>query len=157
MARGKGIIYPGVQMAVPVTKPVPLSWVWVFLGRGTGRTKIPGGYPCHSLGATQETTAPYTSAQNGQSERAHLTIMNKAHAMRLACGLPSNHWDKFARTAAYLTLRCPTSTLADMTPYEAYHGVKPNLSRLQEISSRTLSSYKINMFLKQTLVQSNAF
>jgi hypothetical protein len=87
-------------------------------------------------GATQETTAPYTSAQNGRSKRAHLTIMNKARAMRLACGLPSNRWDEFARTAAYLTVRCPTSTLADMTPYEAYHGVKPNLSRLREIGSR---------------------
>jgi len=44
----------------------------------------------NECGATHDTTAPYTSAQNGWSERAHLTIMNKAHAMCLACGLPPN-------------------------------------------------------------------
>jgi transposase InsO family protein len=87
-------------------------------------------------GSSQETTAPYTSAQNGRSERAHLTIMNKARAMRLACDLPPNRWDEFAKTAAHLTVRCPTSTLDDMTPYEAYHGVKPDFSRLREIGSR---------------------
>jgi hypothetical protein len=49
MARGKGIMYPGVQVAVPITKPIPLSQVHGFLGRGKGTAKKPGGYPHHSL------------------------------------------------------------------------------------------------------------
>ena len=40
--------------------------------------------------AKQEFTAPYTSAQNGHSEHAHLTIMNLAQTMHLSCGPPDN-------------------------------------------------------------------
>ena len=58
---------------------------------------------CQSHGIDHQTTAPYTSAQNGRVERLHRTIHGKARAMRLACNAPGFLWDEFFLTAAYLT------------------------------------------------------
>jgi hypothetical protein len=89
-----------------------------------------------SCATKHEFTAPYTSAQNGRCERAHLTIMNLARTMRLSCSLPENRWDEFTKTTAYLLVRAPVSTLHNRTPFEAFYGHKPDLSHLQEIGAR---------------------
>ena len=96
-----------------------------------------------SCAAKQEFTAPYTSAQNGRCERAHLTIMNLARTMRISCGLPENRWDEFTKTAAYLLVRTPVSTLHNRTPFEAFYGHKPDLSHLREIGARAFVLHNI--------------
>jgi GAG-pre-integrase domain len=89
-----------------------------------------------SHGTQMQFTAPYTSAHNGRSERVHRTLHDKARTMRIQCGLPPNRWDEFMSTACYLTVRTPSRSQAGTTPFEAYHGHKPNLSHLREIGSR---------------------
>ena len=89
-----------------------------------------------SRGTTHQLTAPYTSAQNGRCERTHLTLMNRARAMRLQADGPPNRWDEFVVTAAYLSWRTPTRSLQGMTPYEAWYQRKPDISHLREVSSR---------------------
>jgi hypothetical protein len=89
-----------------------------------------------SRGTKHQFTAPYTSSHIGRVERLHLTLMNKARTMRISCGLPPKTWDEFYATAAYLTARTSTTSLAGKTPFEAWHNVKPNLSHLREIGCR---------------------
>lgn len=89
-----------------------------------------------SRGTLHQFTVPYTSAQNGRVERLHRTLMGKARAMRSACGVPVNRWDEFVLTACYLSNRTPVSSQAGHTPYERWHGTKPDLSHLREIGCR---------------------
>ena len=94
---------------------------------------------CDANGYVLQTTAPYTSAHNGRAERMHLTIMNRMRAMRASTPkVPPNRWDEFALTAGYLSARTPTRTLGK-TPYEVWHGKKPDLSHLREIGSRAFA------------------
>ena len=76
-------------------------------------------------GITHQTTAPYTSVQNGKSERLHRTIMGRARAMHLDAKLPPNLWGECAIAAFYLAQRTPTCALKGKTPYEALFGGKP--------------------------------
>jgi transposase InsO family protein len=91
---------------------------------------------CAEKGILHLLTAPYTSAHNGRAERLHRTLMDKAHAMRLACSAPSNMWDEFCATAAYLTNLTGSSANDGKTPYELWHSKLPSLSHLQEIGCR---------------------
>jgi hypothetical protein len=94
---------------------------------------------CTTNGYVLQTTAPYTSAHNGRAECMHLTVMIRMRAMRASTPkVPPNRWDEFALTAGYLSARTPTRTLGK-TPYEVWHGKKPDLSHLREIGSRAFA------------------
>jgi hypothetical protein len=58
-----------------------------------------------------QTTAPYTSAQNGYAEHLHQTLLGRVRAMHLSCNVPAFLWDEFCTTAAYLTNLTTLSTL----------------------------------------------
>jgi hypothetical protein len=91
---------------------------------------------CASRGIKTRWTAPSTSAQNGRVERFHYTQFNSARTMRCASRLPPNRWDEFILTATYLRMRVPTKSLNNITPFEAYHKRKPDISHLREIGCR---------------------
>ena len=94
---------------------------------------------CDANGYVLQTTAPYTSTHNGRAEGMHLTVMNRMRAMRASTPkVPPNHWDEFALTAGYLSVCTPTRTLGK-TPYEVWHGKKPDLSHLCDIGSRAFA------------------
>lgn len=99
---------------------------------------------CTLRGIEHKLTAPYTSAQNGRAEHVHRTIMNKARSMRLACNAPAALWDKFCATATYLTTLTASVTLNGKTPYEAWYGEPPSLSRLREIGCRAFAFIPTN-------------
>jgi len=90
-------------------------------------------------GIKHQRTAPYTSAQNGQAERLHRTVLGKAHAMQLSCNAPATLWDKFCATSAYLTNFTASSLLNRKTPYELWFGHKPSLSHLCKIRCRAFA------------------
>ena len=58
--------------------------------------------------------------------------MELAQAMLFAKGLPEFLWDQAVAHANYLQNRAPTWALKGLTPYEAWHGHKPNVSHLRE-------------------------
>jgi hypothetical protein len=91
---------------------------------------------CTERGITHQFTAPHMSAQNGRVEHLHCTLMDKAHAMRLACGAPLNMWDEFILTASYLTTMTASHALNGRTPFELWFGNKPSLTHLREIGCR---------------------
>ena len=82
-----------------------------------------------SMGIIQELTMPESPEQNGIDERTNGILLSRARAQLIAARLPETLWAEAFRTAIYVINRSPTSAL-DRTPYEALHGVKPNLSRM---------------------------
>ena len=82
-------------------------------------------------GISYEPLAPYTQNQNGVSERMNRTIMEKAWTMLLEARLLESFWAEAVNTAVYLHNRSPRRSLDNMTPYEAWNGIKPDLSHIK--------------------------
>lgn len=78
-------------------------------------------------GIRHETTIAGTPEQNGVSERMNWTIEETARCMLADGKMPEHFWAEAVSTAVYLRNRSPTSALAGKTPYEEYHGEKPNV------------------------------
>ena len=85
-------------------------------------------------GIIHETTAPYSPDQNGVAERANRTIMERVKAIIAEFKLDKRLWMEIAETVVYLKNCSPTSAVAT-TPYELWHGTRPNLSHLKIIGS----------------------
>jgi hypothetical protein len=87
------------------------------------------------IGVLHETTAPYSPDQNGVSERANRTIMERTKAILADTKLDKVLWMEIAATVVYLKNRSPTTSLEGKTPYEAWFGRKPNLSHLRIVGT----------------------
>src|SRR5271169_3280338 len=85
-------------------------------------------------GIIHEMTAPYSPDQNGVAERANRTIMERVKAIIVESKLDKRLWMDLAETVIYLKNRSPTIAVAT-TPYELWHGIRPNLSHLKIIGS----------------------
>ena len=57
--------------------------------------------------------------------------MEKARRMLLEARLPESFWAEVVNTAVYLHNQSPTRSLDNMTPYEAWNSVKPDLSHIK--------------------------
>jgi transposase InsO family protein len=77
-------------------------------------------------GVAHETTAWYSSEQNGVAERLNRVLMEKARAMLVESGLPDEMWAEAIVTANYTQNRTPV-TAHGKTPWKAFHGKKPNV------------------------------
>jgi len=82
-----------------------------------------------------EVTGVDQHQQGGVAERGHKTIYDRVGPTLAHAKLPSKFWPEIARTAAFLSNRSPSSKL-NMTPYQAWYGDKPDLSRLRVIGSK---------------------
>jgi len=85
------------------------------------------------VGIVHETTAPYSPEQNGVTEQANQTIMERVKATIAEYELDKRLWMELASTIVYLKNRSPISAVPMSTPYEAWHGTKLNLSHLKII------------------------
>jgi hypothetical protein len=52
-------------------------------------------------------------------------------SMLKAKGLPAAFWGEAVTTAVFILNRSPTTSLKGVTPYEAWHGKKPDVSFLR--------------------------
>ena len=82
-------------------------------------------------GIIHEYTIPKTPQQNGVSERLNRTLVETVRSMLADSKLPQKFWAEALSTAVYLVNRSPTTTLEDMTPYEAWTGRKPSVNHLK--------------------------
>ena len=82
-------------------------------------------------GVKHELTVPKTPEQNGVAERLNRTLVEAVRAMLIQVKLPQRFWVEALSTAVYLHNRSPTKGVTDMTPFEAWTGVKPNVSHLR--------------------------
>lgn len=80
-------------------------------------------------GIRHELTVPKNPEQNGVAERINRTLMEMARSTLY--NMRKDFWAEALSTAAYIRNRCPTSAVADMTPYEALNGKKPDVSHLK--------------------------
>ena len=86
---------------------------------------------CRSKGINRQFTNPDTPQQNGVSERYNRTIMEGVRSMIYHANLPLSFWAEAANTMVYLRNRSPTAALQNVTPYELWHGEKPDVSNLR--------------------------
>ncbi len=88
------------------------------------------GY-CAANGVHTEMSAAYTPQQNGVAERANRTLKEKARTLLLGVNADMSLWNEAVQTAAYLHNVTPVAG-KNKTPFEEFHGHKPDLSRLRK-------------------------
>lgn len=74
---------------------------------------------------------PYSPQQNRVVERLNQTIVEMARCMLKSMKVPGEFWGEAVSTAVYLLNRAPTRSLDGMTPYEAWHRLKPKVNHLR--------------------------
>jgi len=79
-------------------------------------------------GILHESTAPYTSQQNGRAERMNRTLREKAESMRHQAGLPDSWWEFAVETAAHVYNRTPLERTKWKTPFQNIGGKQPNVN-----------------------------
>ncbi|KAI8124587.1 Retrovirus-related Pol polyprotein from transposon TNT 1-94 [Lucilia cuprina] len=86
-------------------------------------------------GIQRQLTVPYTPQQNGISERANRTIVEMARSMILYSAVDEILWAEAVNTAVYIRNRSITKILTDKTPFEIWHGKKPNVAHFRIFGS----------------------
>ena len=82
-------------------------------------------------GIKHQCTVPFTPQQNGVAKRKNRSLMEMARCMVKSQALPHAFWLEAVMCATYVLKRCPTKTLQNVTPYEAWHGKKPSIAHLR--------------------------
>lgn len=91
---------------------------------------------CIQKGISYHLTVPRTPQLNGVSERMIRTITEKARAMIFGAKLNKSFWGEAVLTATYLINLTPTKALNQLkTPYELWHGKKPQIKYLKVFGS----------------------
>ncbi|KAK3037884.1 hypothetical protein RJ639_032114 [Escallonia herrerae] len=78
---------------------------------------------------------PRSPQHNGVVEKKNQTILNMARTMLKSKSMPKELWAEAVACAVYLSNRSPTKSLKDVTPQEAWSGLKPNVSHLRVFGS----------------------
>jgi hypothetical protein len=86
---------------------------------------------CADRGVERQHTAPYTPQQNGVVKRRNQTVITMARSLLKASGMPATFWGEAVATAVYILNRAPTKAVDGMTPYEAWHGHRPDVHRFR--------------------------
>ena len=86
---------------------------------------------CSSKGISHQFTNPYTPEQNGVAERYNRFLIESVRSMLILSKCPLYLWAEAVCTAVYLHNRSPTVALDGKTPYECWHGEKPDVSVLK--------------------------
>jgi transposase InsO family protein len=84
------------------------------------------------------TSSPYPPQQNPLAERGNRTTVEKTRALLLTSGLLLDWWGKAVVLSVFLENRSPDSSINFSTPYEMWHGKKPDLTRLVPFGCRAV-------------------
>ena len=88
-------------------------------------------------GITHHTTIPYTPQQNGVAERMNRTLIDLVRSMLHAKNMDKKFWAEALNTAVYIRNRAISRALPDCTtPYQRWHGTKPDLSHCRVFGSK---------------------
>jgi transposase InsO family protein len=86
---------------------------------------------CREQGIKHQFTTAYTPQQNGIAEWKNRTILNMTRTMLKEKGLPKQFWAEAVACSTYLLNRCPTKSVKNVTPQEAWSGYKPSVAHLK--------------------------
>ncbi|GJV87874.1 retrovirus-related pol polyprotein from transposon TNT 1-94 [Tanacetum coccineum] len=92
---------------------------------------------CKDNGIRRSLMALYSPQQYGVVERKNRTILNMVRSMLKSKKMPKDFWAEAVDCAVYLLNRCPSTSLDNKTPQEAWNGLKPTISHLQVFGSIT--------------------
>ncbi|KAB2616999.1 hypothetical protein D8674_012868 [Pyrus ussuriensis x Pyrus communis] len=90
---------------------------------------------CKENGIKRQLTTAYTPQQNGVAERKNRTVMNMVRSMLSDKKLPKTFWPEAVNWTIYVLNRCPTLSVKDITPQEAWSGVKPSVGHFRVFGS----------------------
>ncbi|KAM1746060.1 hypothetical protein ACFX11_012725 [Malus domestica] len=90
---------------------------------------------CDTEGIQRQLSLAFTPQQNGVVERKNRTVVEMAKSMLHDKGMPYYMWAEAVHTAVYILNRCPTRSLDNITPFEAYSGRKPGIAHLKIFGS----------------------
>lgn len=90
---------------------------------------------CRKNGIKRQLTTAYTPQQNGVAERRNRTVMNMVRSLLSEKDVPKIFWPEAVNWTFYILNRCPTLSVKDMTPEEAWSGVKPSVEHLRVFGS----------------------
>ncbi|KAJ9524987.1 hypothetical protein QJQ45_005911 [Haematococcus lacustris] len=85
---------------------------------------------CRSKGIVHQHSAPYSPQQNGAAERLNRTIFEKARSIIHSADISLSFWAHAVKFANHVRCLLPVSG-QPLTPWEAFYGVKPDLSGLR--------------------------
>ena len=86
---------------------------------------------CSTNGIKRQLTITYTPQQNGVYERKNKTLMNMVRSMLAARKVPKVFWPEAVVWAIHVLNRSPTLSVKDLTPEEAWSGVKPSVQHFR--------------------------
>lgn len=86
---------------------------------------------CKYSGIKRQLTTAYTPQQNGVAERKNRTVMNMVRSMLSNKEIPKTFWAEAVNWSIYVLNRCPTLILNNVTPEEAWTGVKPSVEHFR--------------------------
>ncbi|KAK2969386.1 hypothetical protein RJ640_001301 [Escallonia rubra] len=90
---------------------------------------------CEENDIRRPLTIPYSPQQNGVVERKNRSIVNMTRSMLKSKNLPKKFWAEAIDYAVYLLNRCPTRSVWNQTPQEAWRNYKPSVSHLKVFGS----------------------
>ena len=82
-------------------------------------------------GVKHEKSAPYEHEQNGLVERGIQNVSQRAMCQLFGADMSQGFWPYAVENATYLINRSPTTTLDNMTPFEAWTGKRPNIKHIR--------------------------
>ncbi|RDX88499.1 hypothetical protein CR513_29897, partial [Mucuna pruriens] len=86
---------------------------------------------CEENGIKRQLTTAYMPHQNGVAERKNRIVINMVCCMLSAKGVPKSFWTEAVNWTFYLLNRCPTHAVNNITPQEAWSGIKPSIKHLR--------------------------
>jgi len=82
---------------------------------------------CSLHGIKRQITTAYTPQQNGVAERKNRTVMNMVRSMMSEKSIPKEFWPEAVNWSVYVQNRSPTIAVKNVTPEEAWSGIKPSV------------------------------
>ena len=96
-------------------------------------------------GITRNPTIPYNPHQNGVAERINRTFAELMRSMLHHKNMPKHFWAESLNVAAYIRNRVTSRGLpSNTTPFEIWHGRKPNLGHLRVFGSKCWYNIRTN-------------
>lgn len=90
----------------------------------------------YEKGIKHEPTVRNTPEENGLAEVTQFHLHEKTTSMLIDAGMAAKFWPLALKHAEYLKKRAPARRLKGKTPYEAWHGKKPNLVHANVFGSK---------------------
>jgi hypothetical protein len=82
---------------------------------------------CADRGIKCHLTTPYSPQQNSVVKHRNQTVLGTTWCMLKGMGVLARFWGKAVSTIVFLLNRSHTRSIEGRTPYEAWHGIKPDV------------------------------